>query len=426
MKTPLAVYNLWHQGAKTAVSVGGVAFALLLVFMQLGFMGAVSHTATNVLQSLEFDILIRARDYLHLYEPGEIDRKWLAVAHGTDGVRSASPLWTTVQNWRTLPSAAQQDDADFESRYLPIAIMAFEPQDQVFRQEDIRAQQAKLFADDVVLLDDSTQADYGPLNGLSFEEADLGRKTEIGERSFTIDGLFKLGTGLSANGALLMSQRGFSRITPWDVRTTTNMGLVTVRQNNDPVHLQQTLQQLRERTGELVTDRSQSSSFLERIGQWFGAPAAYEYRGPVVVLTRDEALVHEQYRWLWQTPIGLIFQMGVVLSLMVGAAIVYMVLSTDVANRLPEYATLLAMGYSRKYLASIVMTQAVFLCTLGFVAAYLIAEVLYRVTYSFSSIPMSMTPTRAVLVSVLGILMCCASGLLALRKLWKAEPASLF
>ena len=65
MKTPLALLNLWYQPAKTLVSIGGVSFALLLVFMQLGFMGAVSHTATNVLENLKFDVLIRARDYLH-------------------------------------------------------------------------------------------------------------------------------------------------------------------------------------------------------------------------------------------------------------------------------------------------------------------------------------------------------------------------
>ena len=56
MRTPLGLLNLWHQQAKTLVSIGGVAFALLLVFMQLGFMGAVSHTATNVLENLEFDV----------------------------------------------------------------------------------------------------------------------------------------------------------------------------------------------------------------------------------------------------------------------------------------------------------------------------------------------------------------------------------
>ena len=61
MKTPLALHNLLHQPLQTGVSVAGVAFALLLVFMQLGFMGAVAHTATNVLGALDFDVLVRAR-----------------------------------------------------------------------------------------------------------------------------------------------------------------------------------------------------------------------------------------------------------------------------------------------------------------------------------------------------------------------------
>ncbi|MCA9180160.1 MAG: hypothetical protein KDA51_01875, partial [Planctomycetales bacterium] len=74
MKTPLALHNLLHQPLQTGVSIAGVAFALLLVFMQLGFMGAVAFTATNVLEQLEFDVLLRAPDYLHLYEAGQIER----------------------------------------------------------------------------------------------------------------------------------------------------------------------------------------------------------------------------------------------------------------------------------------------------------------------------------------------------------------
>ena len=115
-----------------------------------------------------------------------------------------------------------------------------------------------------------------------------------------------------------------------------------------------------------------------------------------------------------------------VLSLLVGAAIVYMVLATDVTNRLPEYATLMAMGYSRKYLASIVMTQAITLCLCGFVVAWGAAIVLYLLTSYASGIPIAMNNQRVVNVLALGLLMSCLSGLLALRKLWKAEPASLF
>ena len=80
MKIPLALHNLTYQSAKTLVSVAGVAFALLLVFMQLGFMGAVSHTAVNVYEHMRFDALVRSSDYLHLYEPSNIEQHFLQVA----------------------------------------------------------------------------------------------------------------------------------------------------------------------------------------------------------------------------------------------------------------------------------------------------------------------------------------------------------
>lgn len=426
MKTPIAIHNLWHQGAKTLVSVGGVAFALLLVFMQLGFMGAVSHTATNVLERLDFDVLIRARDYMHLYEPSQIERDWLTLAKSTEGVQSASPFWVTIHNWRKLPNYKDEKGESFQSKYLPIAVMAYEPEDKVFLLEDVRAASSLLHQDNSILIDDSTQVDYGPWNGRKFSEADVGRRTEVGGNGFRIDQTFKLGTGLAANGALIMGHTGFGRITPWDVRTTCSLGLVKL-EDRSPLAVAEVVERLRSRASlasyQLDGTDEESSGFS--FGQLLGVVNA-DSRGVVGILTREEAFEREEFRWLWQTPIGLIFQLGVLLSLLVGAAIVYMVLSTDVANRLPEYATLLAMGYSRKYLASIVMTQAIVLCGLGFLTAWSVAELLYRVTYYFSGIPMTMDMGRVVIVSILGLVMCCVSGILALRKLWKAEPASLF
>lgn len=458
MKTPIAIYNLWHQGAKTFVSIAGVAFALLLVFMQLGFMGAVSHTATNVLEQLEFDILLRPKDYLHLYESGTFERRWLEVAGNTEGVQSARPFWVMIQNWRKLPNREQcvesastdhpntrsREAGDFESQYLPIAVMAFEPDIGLFKLEKVNQFLRTLNGNNALLLDDSTKPDYGPWNGRFFSQTDVAqsvdpgyphRHPEIGGVEFEIAGLFELGTGLAANAAAIMGSEAFARISPWDVRTTTCLGLVKLEetQRDEIDRVQHALRQRLSATPPTVESteiaRGESRSVFGAGAPKVG-PSNRDGQGQipttVTVLSREEALNAEQFRWLWETPIGLIFQMGVVISLLVGAAIVYMILSTDVANRLPEYATLLAMGYSRRYLAGMVMTQAVVLCVLGFCAAWIAGELLYRLTTWFAGIPLNMTVSTLFLVGILGLLMCCCSGLLALRKLWKAEPANLF
>ncbi len=444
MKTPLALHNLWHQRFKTSVSIAGVAFALLLVFMQLGFMGAVSHTATNLLDKLQFDVLLRARDYLHLYEAGLIDQRSLQVARNTPGVRSAHPMWITVQNWKTMPTQAQQQAGDFRGQYLPIAVMAFQPEQPVFDLPEVEAAAELLLRDDMMLLDDSTQVDYGPWESQAlfpllpwttgrFGAADLGRQTEIGGRLFSIGGLYTLGTGLAANGALITGQRGFARVAPWDTSQSVSLGLIQL-ESDDPAEQARVVEQLKQRLSLQAESRttlrvveSHLPQTSDQVPSSLSEPSeSSEPETVVTIVTRAESLAAERYRWLWQTPFGLIFQLGVVLSLVVGAAIVYMVLATDVANRLSEYATLLAMGYSRLFLASIVMTQAIVLSLLGFGVAWGVAELLYRVTYRVSGIPLMMDPQRVLLVAALGLVMCCVSGLLALRKLWKAEPANLF
>lgn len=403
MKTPVALLNLWHERTKTLVSIGGVAFALLLVFAQLGFMGAVSYTATNIFSNLEFDILVRSQNYVHLYEPGSIDRQVLSIAKNVPGVKKVSPFWITVHNWRRLDDSGETlGDSELQA----VAIMGFVPEDQVFMRDDIRQLVADgcISSPDNLIIDSFTQTPFEPRRSNQFGEEDIGTEAEIADARFTIAGVYRLGTGLAANGAVISNESGFARVMPWNTSQSTSLGLIQIESVEDLKNVQEAIaQQLR-----------------------LAYPTDSQVATSVGVLTRTESLNAERHRWLWQTPIGLIFQMGVVISLFVGAAIVYMVLATDVTDRLPEYATLLAVGYSRFYLARLVMTQAMVLALIGFAVAWALAELLYRTATKFSGIPMAMDFDRIAIVFSLGIAMCCFSGLLALRKLWKAEPANLF
>ena len=73
------------------------------------------------------------------------------------------------------------------------------------------------------------------------------------------------------------------------------------------------------------------------------------------MLTRAEAIRYELNRWIRETSIGIIFQLGVAVSLLVGTVIVYQVLSSDVAAHLRQYATLKAMGYTNRFLSGVVL-----------------------------------------------------------------------
>ena len=115
-----------------------------------------------------------------------------------------------------------------------------------------------------------------------------------------------------------------------------------------------------------------------------------------------------------------------IVAFVVGIAIVYQVLSSDVARLLPEYATLKAMGYRNGYLAWVVLQQALALALLAFVAGLSISLILYSITALVTGVPISMTLENLLLVFAMSILMCTVSGIAAIRKAFQAEPADLF
>ena len=64
MRTPVAWFNSIEQPRRTAASVGGMCFALLLIFMQAGFLGAARTNVAVIYAALDFDLVIHSRAYL--------------------------------------------------------------------------------------------------------------------------------------------------------------------------------------------------------------------------------------------------------------------------------------------------------------------------------------------------------------------------
>ncbi len=96
---PLVWYNLSHDLRPTAVAIVGVAFSAILMFMQLGFLGAVRTTATTILEKLDFDILLASPTYLYFYDTGSFPRIRLEQARSVTGVTGAVPLQLGFNTW---------------------------------------------------------------------------------------------------------------------------------------------------------------------------------------------------------------------------------------------------------------------------------------------------------------------------------------
>ncbi|WP_390821193.1 ABC transporter permease [Tuwongella immobilis] len=146
----------------------------------------------------------------------------------------------------------------------------------------------------------------------------------------------------------------------------------------------------------------------------------------VQILSRDELFTKEQRHWIQGTSIGIIFVLGVLVAFVVGVVFVYQVMSSDITSRLGEFATLKAMGYTNGFIGRVVLQQAAFLAILSYLISLVLAVGLYELTRQLAGLPMQMTWQILVMVLLLGLGMCSLSGLIALQKVRRADPADLF
>lgn len=405
MRTPLAWKNLVYNKVRTAVALAGVGFAVILIFMQLGFLGAVRKTATQIYDALDFDLMLRSPAYLHLTEPRSFPRNRVFQAASLPGVKKANLFYLGLCEWQA-PQPPDVKPEDWNGQWRGIIVMGVDPLDPPFVPAKLR-EAAKLLTDPrFVLIDSKSKPEFGPKNGVRFGPEDIGVETTLSNEKVRIVGVVELGTGLAANGACITGIAGFARACYWQPLDQVNFGLLKLADGVDPLAAQAQVAQL--------------------VGKPDPSGAVTSTPADCEVLTRAEVIKREEYRWVSQTPLGQIFKFGVGVACLVGWAIVYQVLSTDIANMMSEYATLKAMGYSSRYLTRVVLQQSVLLAVVGYIPSIAVSWVLYLVIGAKSGLPMIMTWQIAVIVLGLAVLMCVLSAVVAVRKLYAADPADLF
>jgi putative ABC transport system permease protein len=381
--------------ARTLISVIGVAFTVFLMLMQLGFLGAVVTTATQLYDHLDFDLLLVSSEYATLRNPGTLPRVRLALARGVDGVQAVLPLGITRGMWH----GPQAGDHTLPPSRSVICILGVDPATlgQVFADpardlfrdpRDVASAGSPLTRGGSIFLDRTSRPEFG-----TPEQRRPGSTTEMNNTIVEIVGEFEIGTGFDYMGMLLTSEATFQTLTGRPDNEV-SFGLVKLVPGMAPEQARQAVQ---------------------------------EAVGPTVrVLTREQLNDSEVDYWVKQTSVGQFFGLGVFVALLVGGIFVYQMMAGEIRNRMAAFATAKALGYTNRYLDGVVLAKALLLALLGFLPGLILALGFYKLTRDFGSVPITMTLVRAVSVLGLSFFMCLCSGLLAVRKAHTADPADLF
>ncbi|HIK07001.1 MAG TPA: FtsX-like permease family protein [Trichormus sp. M33_DOE_039] len=388
LNIPLAWLQLARQKVRFLVALAGIAFVVVLMFMQIGFQDALYASATQVHSNLQADLILISAQYKSLTSNQSFPRWRLYQALAVNNVESVSSVYLQFAKLKNPINGLK----------FPIYVIGFDPVKSIFQLPQIQKGLKLLQLPNIVFFDYASRPEFGPI-AQKFSQGDnvsieifnyhtlVGYKVKVG-------GLFSLGPSFGVDGNLIVSSSTFLRIFQDRSAQNIDVGLINLKPNTNP---QETLAKL--------------SATLPK---------------DVKVITRKEFIALEKSYWTLRTPIGFVFNLMVIMGFVVGVIVVYQILYSNISNHLPEYATLKAMGFKNKYLLNVVFKQALILATLGYIPGYLISIILYDVAKDATELPVIMSLDKAVLIFSFTIFMCLISGFLSTNKLRNVDPADIF
>jgi putative ABC transport system permease protein len=376
MRTPIAWLNTIQNKKRTATAVGGICFAVLLIFMQAGFLGAARTNASLAYATLDFDLIMISRGYLTMPRSESIDRYRIIQASSVEGVAHACGILIDGADWRN-----QRDGASASCFVFGVPTSG-----PVFVNPSINNQIGRLRDSLTVMADRNARKSYGPW--------DVGGNATINGQTLHVVGEYSLGMGLLADGSAVVSEDTYARLYGMISVDRFNFGLIKIAPGADI---------------NAVANRLRAA-----------------LPNDVVISTKPEIMRREERYFVTVKPVGIMFQVGMAVAFIVGAVILYQILSSEISNRLREFATMKAMGYTDRFIYGVGIKQGLLFSMMGYFPSLALSFVLYRVLRAASGFPVYMDLSRAVFVFCLALGMCAIAAILSLGKIKRADPADLF
>ena len=381
-KIPLAWLLLSRQPLRLLVAIAGISFAGILMFMQIGFRDGLFDTSVTIHNLLDADlVLISPRSKSSISMSGFPKRR-LIQALAQNEVKSVSPVNLNYLLWRNPENLKTRS----------ILALGFNPEDSLLLDKDFSKKASLLKNPGRVLFDSLSRPEFGPIE--EWFKSGIKVETEVAGKRVLVEGLVRLGPSFGADGNLITSRETYLRLFPANPKGSIEIGLVKLTDEANPIFVSKIL------NNSLPND--------------------------VRVLTKEEFIEFEKNYWKTSTAIGFIFSLGAFMGFVVGCVVVYQILYSDVTDHLPEYATLLAMGYRLKSLFFVVAREGFLLALFGYLPAYFSGQLLYAVIRNSTKLPIIMDSNKSITIFLLILVMCMGSAAIAMRKLVDADPAEIF
>ena len=370
----LALKTLLHDRLRFAITVAGVAFAVLLVFVQVGLFLGLLDNATVTIKHIDAELWVTSRntpnvDFAHVFPESRVDR-----VRSIPGVARADNLIAWFFTYQ-LPSGAQEGSIlyalkDFKSWNLPWDVMEG-------NLEDLRR-------GPYLFLDGSATKRMGPFA--------VGEYRELNGRRVQIIGRTRGALSFTTTPITFMDYDLAQSIQSQSLRGQTTYILVKLAPGAD-----------------LETVRAEIRRRLP-------------YND---VFTRDEWASRSRNYWVVSTGLGLNMGLTVFLGCLVGVVVVAQTLYTSTMEHLKEFGTVKAIGGGNLDIYRILAKQASAAALVGFVFGAL-GAVLLRPAMAGVDLKLIVPPVLGAAVFVGTFALCLGAAMISFRKVAAIDPALVF
>jgi putative ABC transport system permease protein len=369
----LALRNLFHDRLRFIATVIGIVFSIVLVMVQMGLYLGFGRMVTTMIDHASADLWIMPKGTKCFEDPSLLNMRERYRALSTSGVAEAIPLVIGFADWRTA-----------SGEMTPVFIIG----------SDLRS---------------------GGLEPWNVVEGRI--ESLAGAKNVAVDqGYFdRLGvSGIGSTAEIRQQPVRVAAVTS-GIRSFTTTPFVFVD-----------LDRARTYTG---VPTGKASYLLVRLSA--NANRDQERREllsnipDVEVLTPSEFRERSRRFWLFGTGAGAALFAGALLGVIVGTVIVAQTLYSSTKEHLNEFATLRAIGSSKRYIHKVIICQALLSAAIGFSIAALIGDVIVRLTET-TALPILITPALLVGLFLLTIVMCVGSSIAAIVQVTRIDPAMAF
>ncbi|GAA6615904.1 hypothetical protein NUACC26_017020 [Scytonema sp. NUACC26] len=408
----IARKNLLEDIPRFLAAQAGIMFAVSLVTIQTGIFNGFTRSSTKLINNSTADIWVASDSMIYLDLTLPMPLAHLNLAREVPGVANAEALIATGGVWRHPMG-----------RIAPVRIIGFDPDGQLFTPAHIIQGNKNTLKEPYTVIVDTFNAE-------SLSVRRVGDRAQVNTLPVRVVGFTQGNRSIASNPYMFTSLESATAYVSSgktsnvscrmqtgskDIQCTTTY--VDPEKNSTPAP--KPLSSLDPITYILI--QAQPGQDLQALKQKLSIalPNTRAY-------TRAEMIRKTEVYWQKRTGIGFILGLGATVGIIVGAIVVGQILYSSVSEHLKEFGTLKAMGASDWAIYSVIVEQAIWMAVLGYMPGILLCLGVSTWTLASQGILILITPTTAIAVFGVTIIMCTGAAVFAIQKVTRLDPATIF